>query len=137
ETQAAPAVEAGHRRALRPLDLDAELAAGLELALEHVDPARLRGDEIAVEPAEVAIDRLVAADCLDAVDRRDLALVQPPRLVRPAHADQLVVVIVEFGGEVSRGPRGHPAADRAAVDDDDRASLPGELVGDREAGNSR
>ena len=39
------------------------------------------GTRIAVEPREIGVDPLVAADRLDPVDRRDLALVVEPRVV--------------------------------------------------------
>jgi hypothetical protein len=49
---------------------------------------------------------LVAHDALDRVDAGDEALGEQPRGARAVHARDLVVVVVERGGDVCRGAPG-------------------------------
>ena len=76
------------------------------------------------------------ATCLDAIDGGGLGLIDLPRLVETAQLDQIVVIVVELGGEVGGGARRHAPADRAAVERHDGAAGAGEFVGDREAGEA-
>jgi hypothetical protein len=137
EAQAAAAVEAGDRRAVRPLDLDAEAPARFIFFLQVGDRPFLGRDQIAVQPPEIGLDPFVAADRLDAIDRGDLALIVKPRFLLAAHLDQLGIEVVELGREVGGRPGGHAAADAAAVDDHHRSAGAAQLVGGRQAGNAR
>jgi hypothetical protein len=138
EAQAGPCVEARHRGALGEGDArEPDLMAGLELAAKIVEVAAGGDVEIAVEALEVARDALLARHLLDPVHRRGVGAVDLGCLVEAAHADHLVVVVVEVGGEVAGGAGGHATADRPAVEHDDGTAFPGELVGDRQAGQAR
>jgi hypothetical protein len=88
-----------------------------------------------VHAAEVAVDLLVTRNLLDAIDGGGLRVVDLPGLVETAHFDQLVIVVVEGGGEMGGGARAHAPADGPAVEHHDgRAGAP-KLVSDREASN--
>lgn len=137
EAQAAPSVPAGDRRPLGPGDAhEPDLSGGLELPVEHGGFGAGAEEKIAVQALEAAIDALLARDLLDAVDSGGLGLVHLPRLVEAAQFDQLVVVVVEFGGEVGGGARRHASADRTAVEHDHGSPGAGEFVSDRQAGDA-
>ena len=58
------------------------------------------------------------------------------RLLEAVHPDQLLIEVVDVGGEVRAGARGHAAAERSAVEHDDRLACAGKLIGGREAGDA-
>src|SRR5689334_12718527 len=73
---------------------------------------------------------------LDTVHGRDLAIIIEPRLIFAAHPDQLGIKIIELGRQMRSGAGRHPAPDFAAINDDDGAAKPAELVGCRESSNT-
>src|SRR5215211_5522508 len=112
--------DTGDRNAVGPGDAaEADLVAGVQLALEEVRVRAGRGQEKGVEAPEIAVDAFAPLDLLDAVDRRRLAGIIAPRLVEAAQADVLVIKIVELGREMGTRAGRHAAAERAAVENDD------------------
>ena len=75
-------------------------------------------------------------DRLDAVDRRLLALLKQPRRLLAAQLDERADAVVADRREMRRGARGHAAADRAAVDHDDRLAGLRQFIGAGQAGNA-
>jgi hypothetical protein len=120
------------------LHIDADRPAGIIFLFDIGKVGKLGRDEQAIETPKVGLDPLIAANRLDPVHRGDLALVIQPRILLADRIDQDVVIIVDLGCEVSRGPRSHhPADGLGAVDDDDLPPEPGRFIGDRHAGDAR
>jgi hypothetical protein len=89
-----------------------------------------------VDSRKISIDTFFCADRLDTVHGRDLAIIIEPRLIFAAHPDQLGIEIIELGRQMRSGAGRHPAPDFAAINDDDGAAKPAELVGCRESSNT-
>src|SRR3546814_12156251 len=68
------------------------------------------------------------ADRLDPVDGAGLAFVIAARRVFAVDRGKFGIIIVERRGEVRGGARGHPAADRTPVDQDDLLSEPRQFI---------
>ena len=80
EAQAGPGVKGGQRRPLDALDTRQSRAmGGLQLAVQDVRWLTRRDKEITIETGEVAVDRLVPGDLLDAVDGRGVTVGRQPR----------------------------------------------------------
>jgi hypothetical protein len=137
EAQTGPGVPARDGRSLGPGDArEPDLPGSVEFLVEQRDFSPGAEEQVAVQALEVAVDALLARDLLDAVNGGGLGLVDLPRLVETPQLDQLVVPVVEFGGEVGGGTRRHAPADRATIKHHDGAAGAGELAGDREAGDA-
>src|SRR6185503_13806092 len=79
EADAGPGVEGVDGRARHRLHaLDARALGRGELVVEHLRVPVGRKEEEAVEPLEVALDRLAPRDALDRVDRPGMALRREP-----------------------------------------------------------
>jgi hypothetical protein len=92
--------------------------------------------EIAVEPAEVAIDRFLLLNLLNPVDRSRLAVAKKLGRFEAFDLRHLADEVVAQRRKVSRGTRGHAARDAGAVDDHDRLAAFAKLIGGRNAGDT-
>ena len=137
KAESRPGVEAGDRRAIDAADVgEPGSVRGLELPVELLDVAGLRGNEVAVEPAEVAIDLLLLGDQLHAIDRGAVTFDDEPRALLAVQLLEDVDPVVHRGREVRGRAAGLAAADRAVVDDDDMLARLGQHVGGREPGDA-
>ena len=113
------AAEAGERGVIRPVDGPGRPAEPPRALFPGPRGRSRGGEEVAVEAGEIAVEPLVAARRLDAVDGGGLGLVHLPGGIEAAVFDQDVVIVVELGGEMAGRARRHATADRAAVEHDD------------------
>ncbi len=133
EAQRAAGVAARDRRAVGPFGGDAERAAHVVLGLDIGDFLGARREKIAVDAGEIGVGDVGLADRFDPVDGADLAFVIAARRVFAVDGGEFGIIIVERRGEVRGGARGHPAADRAAVDQQDLLPQPRQFIGGRQA----
>src|SRR5690348_6272829 len=75
ESQATARVEIFDRGVVGPIDLHPDLATGVIFLAEVGNRAFVRGNQIAAQSPEIAVDRFLAANRLDPVHRGDLAFV--------------------------------------------------------------
>jgi hypothetical protein len=134
EAKAGSRVETVDGRGAHPFEpLDAGAQRRLVFAQQLVGVAARRQEEIAVEALEVAVDLLVRDDGADRLDGGGVALRGEPRAVGAVQPLDLVVAIVQRGGEVGGRGRGHAAADGPMVQNDYALPFLGEKVGARHA----
>src|SRR5256885_817106 len=104
EAQARSAVEAVDWGARQPLDAgEADLMRGIALLIEQRRRIARREEEIAVDALEVAADRGLTLDRLDAIDRGGVARGGETRIVDAAQPDQFAPAVVERVREMRRG----------------------------------
>jgi hypothetical protein len=138
KAQAGAAVERRERRALEQLDrAQAGAVRGLELLLQRLALVALGEEQIAVDPAEIALDALFPDDGLDALDRRAVAVGGEPRALAAVQLLQLEVAVVELVGEMRRGRLRHPARHRAVVQHGDALAGAHQQIRCRQPGNTR
>ena len=92
---------------------------GLQLVIKNFLRLARRHKQITIEPFEFTLDRFVANDCFNFVDRRSVALRRQPRTPFSVQAFEFEIAIVESVDEMCCCPSSHPTADRTIVEDDD------------------
>jgi hypothetical protein len=135
EAQSGPA--ASHWRLGQTFDpRKADRPASFKLAVEQIILAFGREAQIAIEPPERARDGLFLNDSFNSVDCRGLPLEDRSGPLLPVHRNEAMVVVIEFGCEMSSGTRRHAATDIFPIDHHDRSSAATKLVGYGEPGNA-
>src|SRR5688500_14064807 len=126
------------RRALDDLGVgESGAVTRLELALEILPLAVAAEKEVAVNALEVAVDVFHRRNRFDPVDRRGVNLGRHARAFAPVKPLEVVVAVIECAGQMGSRSSGLPAADRAIVDEHDRATGASEQVGGGHARDSR
>src|SRR3954465_9335304 len=108
-----------------------------ELSLELLASVFPAEEQVAFDALELAVDVFHRCDALDAMNRRHMALSGETRAFLSVELFDVVIAVVESGGEMGSSSAGFAATDRAVIDDDDRATCAREQVGRRHAGDAR
>src|SRR5436190_7586537 len=87
----------------QPVNGRADLAHRLELLVDDIGGHVLALEQVAVEPAEIAIDAFGLLDGFDAIDCGRLALVEKTGSLQPPDPLQLAHEVVAQWREVRRG----------------------------------
>ena len=115
--QHVPLVAAGEGHADQPVDRRAHLANRIQFVVDDLRIGIERLEQIAVEPAEIAVDLFPLLNFLDPVDRRGLALVKRAGNFFAAQFDHFRSQIVAQRRQMGAGARGDAACDVPAIDD--------------------
>src|SRR5207237_1485647 len=87
EPQCPTCIDPRNGRAIHPINIDVDLAAGLIFLFETCAMAFLCREKETVDSRKIGVDAFLSADSLDTVHGRDLAVVVNTRLTFTAHAD--------------------------------------------------
>src|SRR5947207_13209315 len=128
EPQFTSCIDSSIGRAIHPINIDVDLAAGLIFLFETCAMAFLCREKETIDSRKIGVEAFLSADGLDTVHGRDLAVVVDTRLIFTAHADELAIEMVKIGRKVRGSARRHSVSYRAAINDDDRAAGRAKMV---------
>jgi hypothetical protein len=126
------------RRALHDLGVGESGAMRcFELTLEILPLAVPAEKEIAVDALEVAVDVFHRRDRFDPMDRSGVAFRRHSRAFAPVELLEVVIAVVERGGQVRGRSSCFPTTNGPIIDEDYRATGASEQVGGSHARDSR